>query len=113
MLYAIGIPAAVFYMMYREKDRLDTKIVKEKFGFLFNGYKRKYYFWEIIIMYRKVLMIFISVFMNQIGLIVQALVMLIVLVVFIQLNNLRRPFADRALNEIENISLLAATGTIY
>ena len=113
ILYGIGIPAGVFYLMRRDKDRLDTVNVKEKFGFLFNGYKRKYYYWEIAIMYRKVLMIFISVFLNRIGLIVQALVILIVLVFFIQVNNLRRPFADRALNEIENLSLLTATVTIY
>lgn len=99
--------------MRRDRDRLDTLIVKEKFGFLFNGYKRKFYYWEIAIMYRKVLMIFISVFLNRIGLIVQALVILIVLVFFIQVNNLKRPFADRTLNEIENISLLTSTITIY
>jgi hypothetical protein len=113
MIYGLGIPAGVLYLMRRDKDRLDTLIVKEKFGFLFNGFKRKYYYWEIVIMYRKVLMIFISVFLNQIGLIVQALVILIVLVFFIQVNNLKRPFSDRALNEIENISLLASTITIY
>ena len=99
--------------MRRDRDRLDTLIVKEKFGFLFSGFKRKYYYWEIAIMYRKTMMIFISVFLNRIGLIVQALVILIVLVIFIQINNLKRPYADRALNEIENFSLLTATITIY
>jgi hypothetical protein len=113
LLYGIGIPAGVLYMMRRERDRLDILEVKEKFGFLFNGFKRRDYYWEIVIMYRKILMIFISVFLNRIGLIVQALVILIVLIVFIQVNNLRRPFADRALNEIENISLMTSTITIY
>ena len=113
LLYGIGIPAGVLYLMRRDRDRLDTLIVKEKFGFLFNGYKRKFYYWEIAIMYRKALMIFIAVFLNRIGLIVQALVILIVLVIFIQINNLRRPFADRALNEIENLSLMTSTITIY
>uniref|UniRef100_A0A7S3JBG8 Uncharacterized protein n=1 Tax=Euplotes harpa TaxID=151035 RepID=A0A7S3JBG8_9SPIT len=113
LIYSIGIPAGVLYLMRLDKDKLETLIVKEKFGFLFNGFKRKFYYWEIALMYRKVLMIFISVFMNRIGLIVQALVTLIVLVVFIQVNNLKRPFADRALNEIENLSLLTATITIY
>ena len=113
LIYGLGIPAGVLYLMRRDRDRLDTLNVKEKFGFLFNGFKKKYYYWEIAIMYRKALMIFIAVFLNQIGLIVQALVILIVLVVFIQVNNIRRPFADRALNEIENLSLMTSTVTIY
>ena len=109
LIYSIGIPAGVLYLMRLDKDKLETINVKQKFGFLINGYKRKFFYWEIILMYRKVLMIFISVFLNGIGLIVQALVMLIVLVIFIQINNLKRPFADRALNEIENFSLMTAT----
>ena len=70
LLWGIGIPAGVWILMNRDRERLDTIAVKEKFGFLYNGYKRSSYFWEIVIMYRKISMIAISVFMNRIGLIV-------------------------------------------
>jgi len=40
---------------------------KQKFGFLYNGYKKEYFFWEIVIMYRKILIIFISVFLYSEG----------------------------------------------
>jgi len=66
----MGIPTAILYMMCRDRDRLETISVKEKFGFLFNGYKWQSFYWEIIIMYRKILMILISVFLNRIGKIV-------------------------------------------
>lgn len=36
--------------------------VKEKYGFLYNGYRKRYYFWEVIIMYRKIMVIVIAVF---------------------------------------------------
>lgn len=80
LAWGIGIPAGVWVLMLRDKERMDTVAVKEKFGFLYHGYKRSSYFWEIIIMYRKILMIAISVFMNRIGLIVQVLVILLVLI---------------------------------
>ena len=70
ILWGLGIPASAYVLLRREKDRLDTIAAKEKFGFLFNGYKKNSYFWEIVIMYRKIIMIFISVFMNTIGLVV-------------------------------------------
>lgn len=41
--------------------------MKEKFGFLYKGYKLDSFYWECVIMYRKVAMIFISVFLNGIG----------------------------------------------
>ena len=64
-------------------------------------------------MYRKIACIFIAIFLNRIGLVVQALVLLLVLVAFLQVNNLRRPFAVRALNDIEGISLMTSMITIY
>ncbi len=70
LAWGIGIPAGVWVLMTRDKERLDTVAVKEKFGFLYNGYKRRSFFWEIVIMYRKITMIAISIFMNRIGLIV-------------------------------------------
>jgi hypothetical protein len=64
-------------------------------------------------MYRKILCIFIAVFLNRAGIIVQALVLLIMLVVFLQVNSTNRPFAERALNDIEALSLATQIVTIY
>lgn len=105
IVWGLGIPVTVFILMRKEKDKLDTIAVKQRFGFLYNGYKRHNYFWEIVIMYRKILCIFIAVFLNRVGIIVQALVLLLLLVTFLQANNNRRPFANRSLNDIEGMSL--------
>lgn len=92
---------------------LETNSVKEKYGFFYNGYKRQNYFWEIIIMYRKILCIVLSIFLRQVGLIVQALVLLIILVVFMQANSQRRPYSARALNDLESMSIISQIVTIY
>lgn len=109
IVWGLGIPATIFVMMRKESGKLDTQGVKQKFGFLFNGYKRNNYFWEIVIMYRKILCIFIAVLIKYIGkgVIMEAMVMLIVLLFFLQANSQRRPFLNRALNDIENLSLIA------
>ena len=52
VIWGIGIPAAVWILLRKDRERLDTDAVKFKFGFLYNGYKRTNYFWEIVIMYR-------------------------------------------------------------
>lgn len=83
LLWGIGIPAATWVLMNNEKERLTTVAAREKFGFLYNGYKRETFYWEIVTMYRKITCIAVSVFMNRIGLVVQALVLLILLVIFL------------------------------
>ena len=92
--------------MKKESGTLETLATKQKFGFLFNGYKRNNYFWEIVIMYRKIFCIFIAILLKGKGIILQAMVMLIVLLFFLQANSGRRPFLNRALNDIENLSLV-------
>lgn len=85
-IWSLGIPATVFVLMNKEKDKLSTTMVKQKFGFLYNGYKRHNFFWEIVIMYRKIICIFIAVFLAPFGIIVQALVLFVLLGVFLNAN---------------------------
>ena len=103
----------IYILMSKEKENLDTDAAKIKYGFLYNGYKRANYTWEIVIMYRKTICLSLAVFLSGIGIIVQALVLLILMVVFLSLNSTMRPFAERTLNEIEDISLATQIITIY
>lgn len=116
LIWGLGIPAMIYVLMYKDRENLDTDAVNIKFGFLFNGYKRENFTWEIIIMYRKTVALCLSVFLSNIGLKYesdQALILLILLVLYLSLNGEKRPFAERTLNEIENISLAVQIITIY
>jgi hypothetical protein len=62
IVWGLGIPLFALVLMYRERKKLDKVETKEKFGFLYNGYQVELFFWEIVIMYRKIAMIFIAVF---------------------------------------------------
>ena len=64
VLWGLGIPAAVWLLMKKDREKLDTIAVKQKFGFMYNGYKRSDFFWEVVIMYRKIGMIGVAVFLN-------------------------------------------------
>ena len=113
ILWGLGIPLGVLILMRKDSTKLHTQQVRQKFGFLYNGYKAHNYFWEIVIMYRKIACIFIAVFLKRVGIIVQALVLIILLISFLQANTTRRPFLARQLNDIENMSLATQIITIY
>lgn len=113
IIYGLGIPAMIFVMMKKESGRLETLAVKQQFGFFYNGFKRNSYFWEIVIMYRKVVCIFIAVLAKGKGIILQAVLMLLTLLFFSQVNSTRRPYLNRALNDIENLSIMTQLITIF
>jgi hypothetical protein len=84
--------------MRANKDNLNNIKVKEQFGFLYNGFRDRTYFWEIYIMYRKVLVVGIQVFLVTFGLKVQAYVILLLILIALQINLKYRPFALHSLN---------------
>ena len=69
LIWGLGIPLFALIFIYRERKNLDDINVKRKFGFFFKGYKKSFFFWEIVIMYKKVAVIIISVFIGSIGVI--------------------------------------------
>ena len=64
-------------------------------------------------MYRKVGMIFVSVFLNGIGSMVQALVVMMLLVFFIIITLKKKPYISRKLNGLEIVSLISSYLTFY
>ncbi len=42
-----------FVLLRRNQNAIDKLETKEKFGFLYKGFKTRYYFWEILVVYRK------------------------------------------------------------
>eukprot|EP00347_Sterkiella_histriomuscorum_P005934 403354704 len=80
IVWGLGIPFFALILLLRVRKNLDSIETRQKFGFLYRGYKQDFYFFEIIIMYRKVLIIFIAIFVKSAGVIAQALVAIVVLV---------------------------------
>jgi hypothetical protein len=113
VVWGLGIPFFALVLMYRDRNRLDQVETKEKFGFLYNGYTQALFFWEIVIMYRKIAMIFISVFIQPQGVISQALLVFLLMIAFLVANLKKKPYLSISLNDLETISLLTSTLSIY
>jgi hypothetical protein len=106
IIWGFGIPFFAWIILSRSKDDLDLVETREKYGFLYNGYKKNYYYWESVNMYRKITIIFISVFLKLAGVITQALVIFMVLILFLILNIKLMPFTFSSLNDMEMMSLI-------
>ena len=113
IIWGFGIPAFAWIVLARNKENLDDIDTREKYGFLYNGYKKKYYYWESVNMYRKISIIFISVFLRVAGVITQALVVFLVLITFLIFNVKLLPFTFKALNDMEMMSIITSMLTIY
>ena len=69
VLWILGIPFLSLAILYKHRKKLDDQRVTEMFSFLYFGYAKNRYYWEVVIMYRKVFIIVISVFLKRYGVI--------------------------------------------
>ncbi|TNV88052.1 hypothetical protein FGO68_gene16006 [Halteria grandinella] len=114
LIYGCGIPLIGFIAIYRNRNYLERSLVKQRYGFLYNGYKGgKASYWEIFIMYRKVIIIFIQVYFVQNGKLVQALITLLFLCVFMVLVKQLQPYNKDCFNKLEFMSLLTSAVSVY
>ena len=80
LLYSIGVPAAAISLLRRLDRRNKLFEPREKsysasvYAFLYGGYKRSQYYWEVVIMVRKVLLNLILVVMASAPPLAQGLV---------------------------------------
>mmetsp|Transcript_28287 Transcript_28287/g.50454 ORF Transcript_28287/g.50454 Transcript_28287/m.50454 type:complete len:216 (-) Transcript_28287:17-664(-) len=87
--------------------------MKCRFGFLYNGYKRSHFYWEFLIIYRKLLIILIWAFQNFMSVQVQALSINLVLCLFLCFHYISQPFMNDTLNRLEFLACFTAGVTIY
>ncbi|TNV74984.1 hypothetical protein FGO68_gene9839 [Halteria grandinella] len=114
IIYSTGIPIIGLIVIFKNRMRLQRAFVKQRYGFLYNGYKKGFAsYWEIFVIYRKVAIIFIQVFLVQNGKVVQALVTLIFLILLMFLVKTFEPYNKYCLNQLEFLSLFTSAASVY
>ncbi|CDW91326.1 UNKNOWN [Stylonychia lemnae] len=113
IVWGLGIPFFALSILIKMRKKLENFQIKQKYGFLYRGYRKQYYYWEIVIMYRKIFIIFTVVFISNFGIIAQALIVFLFLIVFLLINLKKKPFNTIALNDLETLSLITQITTIY
>ena len=113
VVWIIGLPLVCLSLLYRYRTRLSDPSTQLRFSFLYKGYQPQWYFWEFVILYRKVALVSASVFLSTVSILIQALSVLAVLLcsLYFQLQFL--PFATPVFNRLELKSILVSTVTIY
>jgi len=112
-LWGIGLPTICLVYLIKYRQKLDLTSNRLRLGFIYNGYERRKYYWELVILYRKILIISISVFLGNISIYVQALSAMLVILVALALQSKHNPYVVPAMNELELRGILVGGVTVY
>jgi predicted outer membrane repeat protein len=112
VVWCVGAPFVCLLLLVRQRTRLESVETKLKYGFLYNGFTPKAYYWEFVIMYRKIFIICCSVFLGEVVL-TQALTVMIFLLLSLHFQMRYQPYNTPELNQMELRSILVSSVTIY
>jgi len=109
----IGFPLSLLVSLKKNKDRMQEDDVVSSYGFLYKGYEFKYYYWEIVIVIRKIVIAVLSVFVQNAEL--QSIFISFTLVFFLSLQLIVSPFSSDfpGLNILESLSLSVSTVVFF
>mmetsp|Transcript_59366 Transcript_59366/g.105548 ORF Transcript_59366/g.105548 Transcript_59366/m.105548 type:complete len:977 (+) Transcript_59366:77-3007(+) len=93
LLYGLGTPASLFFALFRVRRRLLRTEVRKRYGFLYNGFELKYYYFESVYMFRKVM---ILLFFTSPTMYVRMVLLLFTSFAFILLHIRTQPFDNRS-----------------
>ena len=116
VVYGAGIPLTAFFVLFHYKYRLQHRQVSRSLRFLFSGYRL--YYWEFVVMARKVCIVAMSVFLFRQGSIrYQAIAASWLLQVCMFLHLKLQPFDHnshygRVCNRLEWLGLVSTTLTM-
>eukprot|EP00741_Cyanophora_paradoxa_P012101 tig00020592_g11693.t1 len=112
VVYGFGIPVAAFLVLYRNRHRLEETAFKRKFSFLYRGYKQRCWYWECVVIVRKLFVaVVVSVLDGRPQ--VQGLVGLGILLATLVVKLKLKPWDSALLELVDFCGLLVATVTIY
>ena len=113
LLWVVALPLACFGVIVRKRLVLSKLEMQMMFGFLYKGYIRKRFYWEFVILYRKILLVSALVFLASVSAAIQAQTVLAVLLLSVIYQIHISPFAVSAMNTLEVKSIFVSLVTIY
>jgi len=117
VFFVIGFPLSAWTLLYTNREIVkgnDAKALafKEKFGFLYNGYDIDFWYWEFVVIFRKVCLVTISVYFSG-DTHLQALLAILLCTVALMVQSAARPFESEMMDWMEFTSLLSSFGTFF
>ena len=99
IVWVIGAPVLAFYILFKNRNRLDDPQFQRYMIVIYQGFKKNKYYWELLNVVRKVTIVAINVFLSQLGLFYKGMAGVITLIIFTRAQLYLRPFKNPLNNE--------------
>lgn len=113
LIWCIFMPCTLLILIHKQKHSLSETSQMLKYGFLYKEFRAEKFYWEFFTMFRKLLMICASIFLKNMRITVQGLVIFFLIFIGFLFQDKLKPYKYDQLNKMETWSILASAITIY
>ncbi|EAR87181.3 transmembrane protein, putative (macronuclear) [Tetrahymena thermophila SB210] len=100
LFWVFVIPAIFFFLLRRNKDKLESSEIKLKYGFLYKEYQNYAFYWEFVKMAEKLAIILVLNFYSQ-SIVTKGILVFIIIAAYGILTLIIHPYQEPEINEID------------
>ena len=109
--FIVGIPCAGLYVLYEFRKEMHHRHIQATLGFLFEGYSPNAFYWEFVVLFRKIVFMAIAIFWEEEFM--QSMVALVAVVASIVVHMAVWPYEHPFLNIVELLSLFTLFSLVF
>ena len=104
IVYMIVIPFSMFFVIYKNRSKLDLGNIQEKYSSLYSNYKHERYYWSIIIRLRKLIIVLIQLIPSNLW---AAGISAIFISISLHVHNIAHPYHLPIHNFVEKLTVVS------
>jgi len=112
IIYGIGIPLIAFIIL-KTRDNLESIETKRYFLMLYQGFKPRRFFWEFVNTLRKIIIMFLSIFLARVSLYMKTASIIITLLFFLRVQICLSPYKLEDNNRLERLEMTTGMMTLF
>ncbi|KAM3133543.1 hypothetical protein pb186bvf_014385 [Paramecium bursaria] len=111
LIVSLIIPLSLFQVLYKNNQKLDSFSIRQRWGYLYNEYRKQTYYWESVKIQQKQLIIFsLSYYEDQIA--IKASILLLIVFTYQLVSSQSRPYYSLELNGLDTFSNIVCSISI-
>ncbi|CAK91983.1 unnamed protein product (macronuclear) [Paramecium tetraurelia] len=100
LLFSIAIPLYLLIGLYQNKNKFHKKLVRQSWGYLYIEYRNIAYYWEIVKIFQRELIILSLTYFED-SILIKAIIVILILILYLELNKKFKPYNVNYLNDLD------------
>eukprot|EP00347_Sterkiella_histriomuscorum_P014799 403359479 len=113
IVWVIGMPVFALLLMFFNREKLADEQFFSRYRMLYQGLKRKHFYWEIVNTFRKISIVSINVFLSLYPDYIKAIYAMLMLAIIFKMQEILQPYEIPVFNWIEQREQIASIVTFY